>query len=253
MWTADIQDGNVTVSSTTTGKIQSQKPYLFAYVSLANNPLSSIKHHYFTIIVSRNFPMFLTLKFTNYVPGTSSGDHKRPLDLSVNEAKQPLPNIFTSTSDNSADKRLKTTSCEIHGKKHQKSNKLLKETISKWQLCNLAKCVFENTVNQMLEGLSDHSITSRQDFNIENEAVLMAIEEHGLRQPSIQCSCPESPTESDSFCCSTNDFYEPITPSTSTNTYYPNEESQEFNFENNFLATAVSAAIEEKGLSMYHV
>lgn len=201
----------------------------------------------------------------NYVTGTSS-DHKRPLDLSMNEATEPLPNIFTSTSQCSGDKRQKTcNSCEIHGKKHQKCDHTMKEAIRKWQLTNIAKCVFENTVNSVLESMAEETISSRQEtlniaahnFNFENEAVLMAIEEHGLRQQNSLCSCNESDnSEADSSCCSGSDSSDRINSTSSSNaisTYFPNDENPEFNFENNFLATAVSAAIEEKGLSMHLV
>ncbi|XP_065224607.1 uncharacterized protein LOC135848599 [Planococcus citri] len=212
MWTAEIQDGNITVSSTTTG---------------------------------------------------TSSTSKRPLELSINDTRDVNPTTHTSTSQCSGDKRQKTTiPCEQHEQKqHAKKDHHMKEVIRKWQLDNLAKCVFDNTVNMVLDGLPEEATTVRQEtlnmannYNIEDEAVLMAIEEHGLRQQAQSDDSPlsSSSTEDSSCCSSSADFYQ-HTNSTTIDTYFHGPDNQEFNFENNFLVTAVSAAIEEKGLSIYNV
>ncbi|XP_065226498.1 uncharacterized protein LOC135849818 [Planococcus citri] len=214
MWTAEIQDGNITLSSTTTG---------------------------------------------------TSSTSKRPLELSINDTRDVLvnPTVHTSTSQCSGDKRLKTIiPCEQHEQKqHTRTDHhiSMKEVIRKWQLDNLAKCVFDNTLNMVLDRLPEEATTVRQEtlnmannYNIEDEAVLMAIEEHGLHQQTQSDDSPlsSSSTEDSSCCSSSADFYQ-RTNSTTIDAYSHGPDNQEFNFENNFLVTAVSAAIEEKGLTMY--
>ncbi|XP_022203213.2 chitinase-like protein PB1E7.04c [Nilaparvata lugens] len=72
-----------------------------------------------------------------------------------------------------------------------------------WQTRQMAKAVVDNTVNRVIEdgGLSayasdandwvDHSFATRDSANLENAAVMMAIQSHGLQQPQ-QCTCPPS-------------------------------------------------------------
>lgn len=202
------------------------------------------------------------LTYRNLIPGTSSTS-KRSLELSTNDTRDVNPNQLTSTSQCSGDKRQKTiTSNDQHEKTHHpRTDHRIKEAVRKWQLSNLAKCVFDNTVNMVLESLpeeTDETATVRQEtlnminYNIEDEAVMMAIEEHGLRHQTQSDSSSSSSSAEDSSCSSSVDIYQ-RTNSTAIDTYFHGQDNQEFNFENNFLVTAVSAAIEEKGLSMYHV
>lgn len=201
-------------------------------------------------------------------------ENKRPFDSNMDENKDLLNAYCSATASSSSscsssvDKRPKISNdCQLHKKRIRNTDKLMREAIRKWQLCNLAKCVFDNTVNLVLENIPTNDESRReitlniasQNYNVENEAVLMAIEEHGLKQPGSKCSCDESGDEfsevescssgSCSSSVSTADFY--VQRSTLSSDFSVN--SQEYSFENNFMTTAVSAAIEEKGLSMYHV
>lgn len=113
------------------------------------------------------------------------------------------------------------------------------------------------------ENIIARSASLPHDFTLENEAVLMAIERKGLRQQDSQdhSASDISDTRNRSFSSQINCFYSSADDQDisdrsvgESHQYLVNtDENLESNFENTFMTTAVSAAIEEKGLSMYHV
>lgn len=170
----------------------------------------------------------------------------------------------------SAEKRVKALICPSH-RTLGKSSQTLQEIINKWQVSNFTKCIYDNAVNAVLESASNdndsnyHENTSSaslpHDFTLVNEAVLMAIEKKGLRQQDSDYSTTNisdtknAPFSSKiDFYSSTNDHEDSNDSSAEIPEYLlNNDENLESNFENNFMTTAVSVAIEEKGLNMYHV
>lgn len=113
------------------------------------------------------------------------------------------------------------------------------------------------------ENIIARSASVPHDFTLENEAVLMAIERKGLRQQDSQDYSANdiSDLRNRSFSSQINCFYSsaddhPDTHGHEVKSHHylvNSDDNPESNFENNFMTTAVSVAIEEKGLSMYHV
>lgn len=139
---------------------------------------------------------------------------------------------------------------------------------------NFTKCIYDNAVNLVLDSISSTiDSVERQNalnatyynFTLENEAVQMAIEWKGLKHQYTTCSCSHDqnshsgsyetlfPSKANNYfrCSESRYHYSESEPT--INSLHPNDETLESSFENNFITTAVSAAIEEKGLSMYPV
>lgn len=215
------------------------------------------------------------------VSGTSN-ENKRPLISSTSDNRKLQSNIHECSTECISDKRLKSSfECEIHRCTSKKTDKLLHDAIRKWQLCNFTKCVYDNTINECLKHISTQSVhtfpyrnydlTSR-NLRVENAAVLMAIERKGLRQQDSECNCSleeKFSSNSQLFSNKLNLFFHPCTSHNFCKNPQPtlhdasefnvqdvcitsNQISLESNFENNFMTTAVSAAIEQKGLSMHY-
>lgn len=198
--------------------------------------------------------------------------HKRPLELSTpTTSKSYSCAEFLETND----KRLKSEgACQIHHKVFKENDERVRDAIYKWQMRNITKCMYDNAVNIVLDSISSTiDSVERQNalnatyynFTLENEAVQMAIEWKGLKHQYTACSCshdensrsgsPEtlfSSKANNYFRCSES-RYRCLESEPTINSLHPNDETLESNFENNFINTAVSAAIEEKGLSMYPV
>lgn len=138
--------------------------------------------------------------------------------------------------------------------------------VLRWQTRQMARAVVDNTINQVLEDMgftpppeNEEDIISFDIFpaahthnreGIENQAVLMAIQSHGLQKPCV-CTHPMNsppPTEIIPFHHrpSTPLPFEPpvCAPSTS-------EPPEKYTGEADFLAQAVAVAIQKKGLGSY--
>uniref|UniRef100_A0A224XL06 Uncharacterized protein n=1 Tax=Panstrongylus lignarius TaxID=156445 RepID=A0A224XL06_9HEMI len=122
----------------------------------------------------------------------------------------------------------------------------------RWQSEQIAKAVFDNAVNSVIENTSDpqEEMESLMDiyFNnnsghLEDEAVRMAIRSHGLQKP---CSCPEphmKPLPSN-IPFHQRSFFTQDGPSTSSQVHI----SAGGELENDILSEAVAVAIQKKGL-----
>ncbi len=156
----------------------------------------------------------------------------------------------------------------------RKPDKFLQDIINDWQTCKFTKSVYDNAVNEVLDSLSakgNASIkndtvgvapTVSQDSKLENEAVLMAIERKGLRKQDSECNCPTEDmpdTGNQAFPAAPNhqfivdNRHDLYSRSREFDDSSRNDENHDSNFENNFMRTAVSAAIEQKGLGICRV
>lgn len=154
------------------------------------------------------------------------------------------------------------------------SDKFLQNVINNWEICKFTRGVYDNAINEVIDSLSasvndksrvkaaNNSSTPAQPHNepgnykFENEAVLMAIERKGLRQQSVSCDCP-----ADEILEANEDSTPSVTNGSKLHNYVRNtefdcvaeDEATESYFENCFMRTAVSAAIEQKGLGICRV
>ncbi|XP_054264748.1 uncharacterized protein LOC129004429 isoform X2 [Macrosteles quadrilineatus] len=127
--------------------------------------------------------------------------------------------------------------------------------IGRWQTRQMARAVVDNTINSVLEDMGFTPPPDNEDIisfdifptihnreGIENQAVLMAIQSHGLQKP---CICSHSLGAS----VSTHPVpfhHRPSTPLPSTS-----EPQEKYAGETDFLAQAVAVAIQKKGLGSY--
>lgn len=122
--------------------------------------------------------------------------------------------------------------------------------IHRWQTHQIAKAVVDNTINKVLDGLGFMPLPHDAEDLLENifpryrslgyvedEAVLMAIQSHGLQKP---CSCPHSSQEP--IINRTPFHHRP--PTTVISEPGPSDDV----IEHDFLAEAVAVAIQKKGL-----
>ncbi|KAK9507792.1 hypothetical protein O3M35_007566 [Rhynocoris fuscipes] len=123
----------------------------------------------------------------------------------------------------------------------------------RWQNEQIAKAVFDNAVNSVIENTSDiqGEMESLMDIyfnnnsgNLEDEAVRMAIRSHGLQKP---CSCPgESHIKPlpNNIPFHQRSFFAQDGPSTSSQLHI----TAGGELENDILSEAVAVAIQKKGL-----
>jgi len=134
--------------------------------------------------------------------------------------------------------------------------------ISRWQTRQMARAVVDNTINSVLEDMGFTPPPANEDIisfdifptihnreGIENQAVLMAIQSHGLQKPCI-CSHnlgTSAPTPNIPF------HHRPSTPLSPDPTYAPSTSEPQVKYagETDFLAQAVAVAIQKKGLGSY--
>lgn len=148
--------------------------------------------------------------------------------------------------------------------------------LSKWQARQVAKCYVDNTINSILEqwklapvDAADFVENCDNDGHVEDEGILMAIQSHGLQSglnnPSNAIQGWNGETSNDLSLSSR--FFEETSFDESTldnfeNVCYENRrraeqemncdsDNYEMNDQTDFLSTAVSVAIQKKGLSSY--
>lgn len=151
---------------------------------------------------------------------------------------------------------------QTYREQHGETDDVIRNTIYKWQMYNKMKCVHENAVNAILESLfvnfyssQEHSLNSRSsNFVLENEAVLMAIEWKGLKQCNFTVRNHYYNIDSNDDDIVKHYRYPSLKRKYVIEKYgvdgkKVNDGTQENNFETIFLAEAVSAAIEVKGLT----
>uniref|UniRef100_A0A0K8SVZ3 Uncharacterized protein n=1 Tax=Lygus hesperus TaxID=30085 RepID=A0A0K8SVZ3_LYGHE len=127
-----------------------------------------------------------------------------------------------------------------------------------WRTQQLAKAVFDNTINTMIENMSfplpefgnimDSYSTARSNNNLEDQAVRMAIRSHGLQKP---CSCSRQRVTPHVPC------YIPFHHRTDSSIFGgPSTSSvairQQDSVEQDILSEAVNVAILNKGLGASH-
>ncbi|XP_075235520.1 uncharacterized protein LOC142332786 [Lycorma delicatula] len=144
--------------------------------------------------------------------------------------------------------------------------------VHRWQTRQMAKAVVDNTINKVIEDMGivplDHDTdgfldeayetfqSPRNPANLEDAAVMMAIQSHGLQQK--KCSCQNLPSESNAVIQRTPFHHRPPYSSiqqeaTSSNNVDGNvETTQQPHFEHDFLAQAVAVAIQKKGLNAFN-
>lgn len=171
--------------------------------------------------------------------------------------------------------------CQTRRGLFKKCDDVVRSAISKWQLYNNAKCEHENAVNAVLGSMpvnihaSQEQSENSESNNIvlENEAVLTAIEWKGLKQhnstysyyctvknprnnrhihESHICNSNNNSNDNDAmkYCADSDVLHRHEAEIYNSDKGTTNHEIQEENFEINFIAEAVSTAIEVKGLSL---
>jgi hypothetical protein len=126
------------------------------------------------------------------------------------------------------------------------------DAILRWQNQQMAKAVFDNTVNSVIENMGFplpdlENIMGNYGGNgdLEDEAVEMAIRSHGLQKP---CSCPDihvKPFPGIPF----HRRHQYDASASHSSTKHLKEERSEF--ESDFLSEAVAVAIQKKGLGAF--
>ncbi|XP_060526612.1 uncharacterized protein LOC132702162 [Cylas formicarius] len=143
-----------------------------------------------------------------------------------------------------------------------------------WQAQQIARSYVDNTVNSMLERFNDRSLDvssliedCENDGQVEDDAILMAIQAHGLQSVVLQQSPRQSEVESrcdkpavDLICENYENYqrereneFSVTSTSSSTSGGTPSSNSNQFeedlSDQMDFLNAAVSVAIQEKGLT----
>uniref|UniRef100_A0A1B6JQ67 Uncharacterized protein n=1 Tax=Homalodisca liturata TaxID=320908 RepID=A0A1B6JQ67_9HEMI len=138
--------------------------------------------------------------------------------------------------------------------------------VVRWQTRQMARAFVDNTINRVLEDMgftpppeNEDELISFDVFpthnreGIENQAVLMAIQSHGLQKP---CICSHSSSLSPSSVLPNVPFHHrpstPLSPVPSDLDCPSTSEPQDkYTGETDFLAQAVAVAIQKKGLGSF--
>lgn len=199
---------------------------------------------------------------------TSSNSHKSGCNCCC------LQSLLEKTSDD-INNELDKISNDLNVTMGRPDSKTQEYYLHKWQARQIARGFVDNTVNSLLETWCNSSVQSdeddhyRTDGQVEQDAILMAIQSHGLQSSSSRPATSNSDHEvlernliMDEF---TNDnlenvenerlkeqeseVYRPEGNSSSNASIPMNEESLGMEETTDFLDAAVSVAIQKKGLS----
>ncbi|XP_015590309.1 uncharacterized protein LOC107265394 [Cephus cinctus] len=196
------------------------------------------------------------------VEESDTDEHERPAP-----SKRPRTRFLNSDHFRSSDREQPSETQSSELSESEEAERRARDKLKKWQACQVARGFVDNTINQLLEihtmtpaasySLEDPRIRLFCGTEMEDTAVMMAIQNHGLVQSAELVQSAQSfgcyQQDIRCFCPANRETIPSIVVGSVSNEPQLNEHQDESVQQHDFLERAVAEAIKKKGLSALSV